>query len=637
MPNVKNALLVILLVLPILFSYGQPTTWDSSTTYSVGDLVVSGESTYIATASSSNQEPPDTSYWTDLSDAASALGIPAEDVPSLDTTTILDSLSELDAPDTDSSNVSFTENDILIENSKTGERAAWNIYGTYRQFLTEENILTGGSSIGTFDSSTKLVASGDFDGDGNVDLVTTNTSTGAVNVVFLNNSNVTNTISLISSSTNLSIVGAADFNSDGKLDLFSEDVSSGAKTIHFITGSGTSISISNTTVLTSDTSYRIAGVADFNADGKPDLIAEQVTNSSDPLFKTNRQIWYTDGTAVTSKVTFLDFDQEWTIINAGDFDLDGTPDLMVEQFTTGRKGIWYMTSNSIREGFEYVTLQEKWKSRCTGDINKDGNNDALFQDTVSGSIIVLYLGNQDGSLNQWGHKYTYQAVNRNFISAGNPSASTDWKMRGFIDHDNDGKTSILSENTNSGDCAIWSVDSESNLGSLVFKNKGSNIKLIGSGQFGGDSTPDIVIENTTTGEKKIWIMSYSAGSFTISSEVLVTTDAIFSIVGIGDFNSDSNLDLVVEELTASNSPLTNIARKIWFMNGTSKVSEETFLTFVQEWRIKGTKDFDSNGTPDLIVEQENVGRRGVWYMTGSKLTEGFIFGTVDPSWVFPHQ
>jgi hypothetical protein len=73
------------------------------------------------------------------------------------------------------------------------------------------------------------------------------------------------------------------------------------------------------------------------------------------------------------------------------------------------------------------------------------------------------------------------------------------------------------------------------------------------------------------------------------------------------------------------------------MNGTSKVSEETFLTFVQEWRIKGTKDFDSNGTPDLIVEQENVGRRGVWYMTGSKLTEGFIFGTVDPSWVFPHQ
>jgi hypothetical protein len=109
MPNVKNALLVILLVLPILFSYGQPTTWDSSTTYSVGDLVVSGESTFIATASSSNQEPPDTSYWTDLSVAASALGVPAEDVPSLDTTTILDSLSELDAPDTNTTTSSSSK------------------------------------------------------------------------------------------------------------------------------------------------------------------------------------------------------------------------------------------------------------------------------------------------------------------------------------------------------------------------------------------------------------------------------------------------------------------------------------------------------------------------------------------------
>jgi hypothetical protein len=81
MPNVKNALLVILLVLPILFSYGQPTIWDSSTTYSVADLVVSGESTYIATENT-NQKPPNT-FWTNLSDAAAALDVPEEDVPTL--------------------------------------------------------------------------------------------------------------------------------------------------------------------------------------------------------------------------------------------------------------------------------------------------------------------------------------------------------------------------------------------------------------------------------------------------------------------------------------------------------------------------------------------------------------------------
>jgi hypothetical protein len=36
----------------------------------------------------------------------------------------------------------------------------------------------------------------------------------------------------------------------------------------------------------------------------------------------------------------------------------------------------------------------------------------------------------------------------------------------------------------------------------------------------------------------------------------------------------------------------------------------------------------------MIVEQKNVGRRGVWYMVGQELVEGFIYCTVDPSWQF---
>ena len=76
--------------------YAQPTSWNSATQYNIGDLVVSGESTYIAISENSNQEPPDATYWTDLSVAASALGVSDETVPTLDTTTILNSLSALD-------------------------------------------------------------------------------------------------------------------------------------------------------------------------------------------------------------------------------------------------------------------------------------------------------------------------------------------------------------------------------------------------------------------------------------------------------------------------------------------------------------------------------------------------------------
>ena len=53
-----------------------------------------------------------------------------------------------------------------------------------------------------------------------------------------------------------------------------------------------------------------------------------------------------------------------------------------------------------------------------------------------------------------------------------------------------GNTSILARKYCFGACAIWSMDSEST--SSVTFAKDSSIKLIGSGDFGGDSTPDIV-------------------------------------------------------------------------------------------------------------------------------------------------
>ena len=81
----------------------QPVTWDASTSYSTGALVVVGLSTYIATESvPANNTPPNTTYWTDLSVAASNLSVPVESVSTLRTSTILNSLPS-SAPDANSS------------------------------------------------------------------------------------------------------------------------------------------------------------------------------------------------------------------------------------------------------------------------------------------------------------------------------------------------------------------------------------------------------------------------------------------------------------------------------------------------------------------------------------------------------
>lgn len=104
----KTTLLISVLLFLSTHLYSQPVTWDSSTSYSTGALVIVGTSTYIATKSvPANNTPPNTTYWTDLSVAATALNVPVEDVPTLSTDTILASLPG-SAPDANSTGASGT-------------------------------------------------------------------------------------------------------------------------------------------------------------------------------------------------------------------------------------------------------------------------------------------------------------------------------------------------------------------------------------------------------------------------------------------------------------------------------------------------------------------------------------------------
>ena len=168
--------------------FAQPTTWDISKSYNLGDLVVEGSSTYIAKQGVPANSPiSNTSYWENLATAASTLSKPVDEVPSLDINTILNSIPGA-APTSVSSSaaVSLSAKDILIENTSTGERAAWNLYGAKTQFQTEEVLLSGGATVGTYSSTTEVFGSGDFDKDGNYDLAIYDSATGVTKIVFMN-------------------------------------------------------------------------------------------------------------------------------------------------------------------------------------------------------------------------------------------------------------------------------------------------------------------------------------------------------------------------------------------------------------------------------------------------------------------
>jgi len=94
------------------FLHAQPTTYSPTDSYIVGDLVVSGIATYIAIEESTGQSPTNTTYWTDLSVVATALGIPVEVVPTMSTSDLLALMPKDPPPDANSSSGSGSNTNL---------------------------------------------------------------------------------------------------------------------------------------------------------------------------------------------------------------------------------------------------------------------------------------------------------------------------------------------------------------------------------------------------------------------------------------------------------------------------------------------------------------------------------------------
>ena len=171
-------------------------------------------------------------------------------------------------------------------------------------------------------------------------------------------------------------------------------------------------------------------------------------------------------------------------------------------------------------------------------------------------------------------------------------------------------------------------DSELVLGTLTTADK-----AVAVGDFNADNLPDIVTDNVSTGSKMVHFLSGTGKNLSISSSSSVSTNSGYAVVGAGDFNQDGKTDLLVEQLTSSSDPLAKVARVIWLMNGTSISSSTSVLQpFAQEWRMKGTGDFDNDLNIDIMVEQDGTGRKGIWYLNKTSLRDGFTYLTLQPEW-----
>ncbi len=259
-----------------------------------------------------------------------------------------------------------------------------------------------------------------------------------------------------------------DFNGDGDDDLLFQN-SNGQTLVWDMNGQA--IKTTGATFTTVAPPWHTAAVADINADGHPDLLWWN-SSTGQCLF------WEMTGTLGTTVLQYEPSfasisDTHWHPVSMADFDGDGHPDILWENFSTGQLLIWYMNGNTIKKyGSAFATLPANWIIAGTADFNLDGHPDLLLENTKTGQVLVWYL---TGALG----------------------------------------TTILT------------------YGSTFATVSDTNFSVVSTGDMNGDGHPDLTWHDKSTGATEVWLMGGSLGT-TVSSYGgnIGSVPTTWSIVGV---------------------------------------------------------------------------------------------------------
>ena len=232
----------------------------------------------------------------------------------------------------------------------------------------------------------------DLSGDGKSDLVFSNTADGSTSAWLMNGLTTASSASIRASDMSWSVTHIADFNGDGKADILWRKTDG---TVALWLMDGLTV-VSSVTLLGPNPDWSVSHVGDFNGDGKADILWRN-TNGAVTM-------WLMNGITVSSSVGLLGANPDWSVSHIADFNGDGKADILWRN-TNGAVTMWLMNGATFTSSVGLLGANPDWRVSHIADLNGDGKSDLIWR-------------NLDGSINAWLMNGIAVSATAGLVSAG---------------------------------------------------------------------------------------------------------------------------------------------------------------------------------------------------------------------------
>jgi subtilisin family serine protease len=256
----------------------------------------------------------------------------------------------------------------------------------------------------------------------------------------------------------------------------------------------TTTSTAAATGQTTDASWKVAAIADFDGDGMADILWRGVSGAN--LGKT--KLWIMNGSTVISSTDIGIPSQtplivtDYEIAGVGDFNGDGSADILWRSTTSGYHVMWFMQGASIMNNSSVPvgTVTPSWKVAGVADLNGDGKADILWRNSASNDIASWIMNGAQISAQQ-------------SVQGG---VDPNWVIKAVADVTGDGHADVVWYHGLTGSVAVWKlVNGLYNTGVSLGSGVIEAWQIVGVRDFDGDKKADILWRHST-GTNAIWLI-----------------------------------------------------------------------------------------------------------------------------------